>query len=90
VSAFAAALAGAITAIGVGSVTVARNWPARSGPTAPAPAPLLRPIEALDTRETWCQVEQRTTLHARLRLGGQLLCMDCRNPNTPPEEANTQ
>lgn len=87
-SAFAAALAGAITAIGVGSVTVARNWPGHAD--TPAPAPLLRPIEALDTRETWCQIEQRTTLHARLRLSGQLLCMDCRNPNTPREEANTQ
>ncbi|WP_439947248.1 hypothetical protein [Streptomyces sp. BBFR109] len=30
-SAFAAALAGAITAVGVGSVTVARSWPAPTG-----------------------------------------------------------
>ncbi|MFF7142323.1 hypothetical protein ACFZB5_13880 [Streptomyces nodosus] len=84
----AASLMGALAA-GTG---LARWWatadrPAPSGRhraprhAAPAaPQQLLRPIEALDTFEAWCPAEQRTTLHARLRLGGAV-CMDCRNPS---------
>lgn len=77
-SGFATALAGAITAIGVGAVAMARSWPAPTNRT-PTPDGLLRPVEALDQVEARCPVEGRTTLQVRLRLGG-LLCTECRNP----------
>ncbi|KMS79072.1 hypothetical protein ACH49_13515 [Streptomyces leeuwenhoekii] len=84
-SQFAAALAGAITAVGVGAVAVARSWPTASGrhraPQRGAEAKLLRPVEALDTFEAYCPAEDRPTLQLRLRLGGSV-CTECRLPTT--------
>jgi hypothetical protein len=88
-SAFVTALAGAVTAVGVGAVAVARCWPAPTGRHrggAPAaPEQLLRPIEALDQFEAYCPAEDRPTLQLHLRLGGTC-CTECRNPTSPSEE----
>ncbi|MEV5957246.1 hypothetical protein AB0M11_26355 [Streptomyces sp. NPDC051987] len=62
-----------------GAALIARAWPKPSGAHR-APHPMLRPVEALDQFEAHCPHEGRTTLHARLRLGG-VVCMDCRNPD---------
>ena len=83
-SQFAAALAGAVTAVGVGSVVLARYWP---GPTGRHRAPrhpetaMLRPVDALDRFEAYCPTEDRPTLQIRLQLGGAM-CAECRNPTT--------
>lgn len=90
-SQLATALAGAVTVIGVGMVTVARSWDLptgrhRAGRTpVPAPAPMLRPVEALDQFEAYCPAEDRPTLQLRLRLGGTC-CAECHNPTRSPEE----
>ncbi|MFB8772145.1 hypothetical protein [Streptomyces broussonetiae] len=82
-SQFAAALAGALTAVMVGGTAVARHWPSpsgrrRAGRSAPAEE-LLRPVEALDQFEAYCPAEDRPTLQLRLRLGGTV-CIGCHNP----------
>ncbi|MFF7485588.1 hypothetical protein ACFZBC_08830 [Streptomyces luteogriseus] len=66
-----------------GGAAVARAWvtPVSRGrhrATAPAPAPLLRPIEALDQFEARCVPEGRTTLYVRFRTGAAM-CLDCRS-----------
>ncbi|MGW7495404.1 hypothetical protein ACWGKA_14030 [Streptomyces luteogriseus] len=64
-----------------GAAAVARAWfaPASSRPrTVPGPAPMLRPVEALDRFEARCLVERRNTLHVRFRAGG-VMCLDCRS-----------
>ncbi|MFI5687840.1 hypothetical protein [Streptomyces sp. NPDC051636] len=79
-SAYLTALAGAMTAVGVGAVAMGRSWPGTTGRHRagdPAPTPLLRPVEALDRFEARCPVELRTTLHVRFRTGG-VQCLDCR------------
>jgi hypothetical protein len=85
VSQFAAALAGAVTAVGVGSVVLARCWPGPTGrhraPRRAAETELLRPVDALDRFEAYCPTEDRPTLQIRLRLGGAM-CAECRNPTT--------
>lgn len=64
-----------------GATAIARAWVTPRGgrhrATAPAQAPLLRPIEALDQFEARCVAERRTTLHVRFRTGG-VMCLDCR------------
>jgi hypothetical protein len=64
-----------------GMAAVTRAWfaPASSRPhVAPDPAPLLRPVEALERFEARCLVERRTTLHVKFRTGGAM-CLDCRS-----------
>lgn len=88
-STLATALAGALTAVGVGSVSLARSWPQprrgrhratrQAGKEFVPLDELLRPIEALDQFEAHCPIEDRPTLQVRLRLGGAL-CTECRNP----------
>lgn len=97
-SQFATALAGAITAAGVGAVTVARYWPRPSGRHRaprhqPVETPLLRPADALEKVEAHCVAENRRTLHCRLRVTGELVCLDCRTvtptthlPTTTPTQ----
>jgi hypothetical protein len=96
-SQFAAALAGAVTAVGVGSVVLARCWP---GPTGRHRAlqhaerivpgtEVLRPVEALDKVAALCATEQRVTIHAHTHVTRQWICMDCRNP-TPNAVGITQ
>ncbi|MFE6408198.1 hypothetical protein ACFVOR_14830 [Streptomyces sp. NPDC057837] len=82
---FAAALAGAVTAVGVGSVVLARCWPLPTG-RHPAPRPaadteVLRPADAPERFEAHCPAEDRPTLQIRLRPGGAM-CTECRNPTT--------
>lgn len=79
---FAAAVAGTVTALGVGAVMVARLWPVPPGrhrAGRPVPEPMLRPVEALEQIEAYCPAEDRPTLQIRLRLGG-MCCTECRNP----------
>jgi hypothetical protein len=89
-SQFAAAMGAAVTAVGIGSVVMARSWPVPTGrhrATRPAAEEqLLRPVEALDQFEAYCPAEDRPTLQLRLRLGGTC-CTECRLPNTTREEA---
>ncbi|MFI2632583.1 hypothetical protein ACH5A2_19625 [Streptomyces collinus] len=64
-----------------GAAAVARAWvtPASSRQrVAPDPAPMLRPVEALERFEARCLVERRTTLHVKFRTGGAM-CLDCRS-----------
>jgi hypothetical protein len=64
-----------------GATAIARAWvtPASSRPrVTPDPAPMLRPVEALDRFEARCMVERRNTLHVRFRTGGAM-CLDCRS-----------
>jgi hypothetical protein len=64
-----------------GAAAIARAWvtPASSRPrVVPDPAPMLRPVEALDRFEARCLVERRNTLHVRFRTGGAM-CLDCRS-----------
>jgi hypothetical protein len=83
-SQFAAALAGAITALGVGSIAVARAWPRPTGRRR-AGAPLPPPVEALEKTAALCAAEGRVTVHARTRVTRELICLDCRNtsPDAP-------
>lgn len=93
-SQLATALAGAITAVGVGAVAVARVWEAPTGrhraarTPQPVEVPLLRPVEALDPFEAYCPAEDRQTLQLHLRLGGTC-CTECRNDtsNTTTEDS---
>lgn len=84
---FAAALGGTATAIIVGAVMVGRSWPVPSGRHRAGdtlPAPLLRPVEALNRVEAYCPVQDRPTLQLRLTTGGTC-CSECRH-TTPPGE----
>ncbi|MFJ8049860.1 hypothetical protein [Streptomyces luteogriseus] len=65
-----------------GTAAIARAWvtPTNSRPrVTPDPAPMLRPVEALDRFEARCMVERRNTLHVRFRTGAAM-CLDCRSP----------
>lgn len=99
-SQFAAALGGAIAAVGVGSVVVARNWPQprprgrhraarRMEQTAPLDT-LLRPVEAMEKTAALCTTERRVTVHARTRVTRELVCMDCRNSSIDPLSYETR
>ncbi|NEY33042.1 hypothetical protein GTU99_12715 [Streptomyces sp. PRKS01-65] len=85
-SQFAAALAGAVTAVGVGAVAIARSWPGASGRhrAARLASPALPATEALEKTAALCATEGRVTVHARLRVTRDLLCMDCRNTTPDP------
>ncbi|MEV7793373.1 hypothetical protein AB0O68_15475 [Streptomyces sp. NPDC087512] len=86
-SQFAAALGGAVTAVGVGAVMVARNWPVPTGRRRArhaADTELLRPVEALDQTEAHCPVQDRPTLQLQLATGG-MCCTECRHTTTREE-----
>ena len=52
-SGFETALAGAVTAVGVGAIVIARSWPIPTGRHR-APRPLMRPVEAMDKTAALC------------------------------------
>lgn len=82
---FLTAMAGVLTAIGVGAVMIGRNWPGPHGRHARRPAPSAPPaVEALDKTAALCATEGRVTVHARLHVARQLICLDCRNPSPDP------
>ncbi|GGR70822.1 MULTISPECIES: hypothetical protein [Streptomyces] len=82
-SAVAAALGAAITAVGVVSVAIARTWPGSTGRRR-AGTPVLVSVEAVEALEktaALCTTEGRITVHARTRVTRELVCLDCRNPS---------
>jgi hypothetical protein len=84
VSDYLTALTGAGTAVAVGTVMMARSWPAWE--RKPLPKPAVRSVyvsldELLDGPEVtngdaWCPTEQRTRLHA-VRHDGSRRCWTC-------------
>lgn len=82
-SAFITAMAGSITALGVGAVAVARSWPQGTGRHR-ARQTMPPSVEALEKTAALCSTERRVTVHARTRITRQLICLDCRNPSTDP------
>jgi hypothetical protein len=97
VSGFETALAGAITVVGVSAVFFSRAaWgqpdeerKPRGRHRAPGPArgPELRPVQAMELTAALCDTEKRVTLHARMRVNRQLICMDCHQPSPDWQEA---
>lgn len=80
-SQYAAALAAAITTVGVGATIIARNWPVSDGRHRATDPTLLRPVEALDQTEAHCPVQGRNTLQLLLTTGG-MCCTECRHTST--------
>lgn len=78
---FAAALGGTVTTLIVGATAIWRSWPVPSGRHRAGdtqPAPLLRPVEALNEVEAYCPVQDRDTLQLALSTGGTC-CSECRH-----------
>ncbi|MFM9777057.1 hypothetical protein [Streptomyces scabiei] len=53
---------------------------------------LARPVDALERTSALCSTEGRVTSHARVRITGQFICLDCHQPSADPasyEEASS-
>ncbi|NUS86351.1 MAG: hypothetical protein HOY75_27420 [Streptomyces sp.] len=53
---------------------------------------LARPVDALERTSALCSTEGRVTPHARVRITGQFICLDCHQPSPDPasyEEATS-
>lgn len=83
VSGYEAALGGAVAAIGVGAVLIARAWPTPTGRHRSG-RPVPPPVEAMERAVAWCSTEHRVTEHFRTRVTQQFICFDCRQPSTDP------
>jgi hypothetical protein len=88
VSGFEAALAGAVTVVGVSAVYLGRKWPGPRGKHR-APHPSVRPdrpVQAMELTAALCSTQRVVTIHARMRVNRQLICMDCRQPSPDWQE----
>lgn len=91
---YIAALASAAVITGAGIAMILRAIAPHGRHRSPFRQPplLLRPIDALERTSALCSTEGRVTSHARVRITGQFVCIDCRNPSPDPasyEEASS-
>ncbi|UUU21681.1 hypothetical protein [Streptomyces sp. DSM 40750] len=88
---FIASLIAAAALMVAGSAILLRPETTR-GQHRRRPALLACPMDALDKVAALCSTEGRVTLHTRVRITKQFICLSCHNPSRDPasyEEASS-
>ncbi|MEH0650698.1 hypothetical protein QA995_14955 [Streptomyces scabiei] len=85
---YVALIAAAALMVG-GSAILLRPEPTR-GQHRRRPALLACPMDALDKVAALCTTEGRVTLHTRVRITKQFICLDCHQPSPDPASYEAQ